>query len=129
MPDITLDQPDQIAFARILALKGMLKLEMAGMTRRGRSAYSIIKEELGYKGNRRAVYLQLKRDCTKALYSPAPPLPLESVEECRYGGAHNLHPIGPEFTDDFGVTRVQKTCTWCGDILNITVEGDSDGQS
>jgi hypothetical protein len=37
----------------------MLKLEIHGMTRRGRSAYSIVKQELGLKGNKIRVYDQL----------------------------------------------------------------------
>jgi|APCry1669188970_1035186.scaffolds.fasta_scaffold02710_1 hypothetical protein len=54
-----LDNPEQIAAFRLLTLRSMLKLEILGMTRRGRSAYSIIKEELGLKGNKTRVYNQL----------------------------------------------------------------------
>jgi len=35
-------------------------LEIAGMKRRGRSAYSIIKEEFGFKGNKQRVLKQLE---------------------------------------------------------------------
>jgi hypothetical protein len=54
-----LTNPDQIAAFRLLSLRSMLKLEIHGMTRRGRSAYSIIKSELGLKGNKIRVYDQL----------------------------------------------------------------------
>jgi len=46
--------------ARLIALKHMLHLELRGMKRRGRSAYSIVREELGFRGNRQRVYDQLK---------------------------------------------------------------------
>ena len=36
-------------------LKSALKLEIAGLKRRGRSVYSIIKEEFGLKGNKKTV--------------------------------------------------------------------------
>ena len=42
--------------ARLFVLKHALKVEMLGMKRRGRSVYSIIKEEFGLKGNRQKVY-------------------------------------------------------------------------
>lgn len=54
---------DNIEFARLLALKGALRLELHGMKRRGRSAYSIVKQELGFKGSRQRVYDQLKEYC------------------------------------------------------------------
>jgi hypothetical protein len=38
----------------------MLKLEILGMTRRGQSAYSIIKQETGLKGSKQKVYDQLE---------------------------------------------------------------------
>jgi hypothetical protein len=54
-----LTNPDQIAAFRLLSLRSMLKLEILGMTRSGRSAYSIIKQELGLKGSKTRVYDQL----------------------------------------------------------------------
>jgi hypothetical protein len=42
------------------ALKGALKLEIEGMKRRGRSVYSLIKEEFGFKGNKQKVLRQLE---------------------------------------------------------------------
>jgi hypothetical protein len=54
-----LTNPDQITAFRLLTLRSMLKLEILGMTRSGRSAYAIIKSELGLKGNKIRVYDQL----------------------------------------------------------------------
>jgi hypothetical protein len=54
-----LDTPEQIAAFRLLSLRSMLKLEILGMTRRGRSAYSIIKQESGLRGSKISVYNQL----------------------------------------------------------------------
>lgn len=53
-----IDSPEGIAFARMLALKGALRLETLGLTRRGRSVYSIVKEEFGLKGSKQKVYAQ-----------------------------------------------------------------------
>jgi hypothetical protein len=44
-----------------------LKLEMYGMTRRGRSAYSILKKELGLTGNKQRVYDQVCAMCDSVL--------------------------------------------------------------
>lgn len=54
-----LDTPEQIAQFRLNALHKMLKLEILGMTRRGQSAYAIIKSETGLKGSKQKVYDQL----------------------------------------------------------------------
>lgn len=43
---------------RLLALLQLLKLELRGMSRSGRSAYTIIKAETGLKGSRQRVYEQ-----------------------------------------------------------------------
>lgn len=51
---------DQIKFARMLALKGALSLECRGLRRRGRSAYSIIKEEFNLRGDKYSVLQQFK---------------------------------------------------------------------
>jgi len=60
MSSAILDTPEQIATFRLLTLRQMLKLEMKGMKcSRGRTAYSIIKEELGLKGTRESVFNQL----------------------------------------------------------------------
>lgn len=53
-----LTTPEEISAARLITLRGALKLELLGMKRRGRSAYSIIKDEFGLKGNKQKVYDQ-----------------------------------------------------------------------
>ena len=45
----------QIQLYSMLALRARLKLEMVGMKGRGRTAYSLLKEELGLKGNKQKV--------------------------------------------------------------------------
>lgn len=47
------------AFVHLAALKGALAMELRGMKRRGRSAYSICKSEYGLKGSRESVYTQM----------------------------------------------------------------------
>jgi len=54
------DNPESIAFFRMKALRGALKLEILGMRRGGRSVYSIIKEEFGFKGSKQRVLEQLE---------------------------------------------------------------------
>ena len=44
---------------RIAVLVGALKLEGAGMKRRGRSVYAIVKDEFGLRGSKRRVLEQL----------------------------------------------------------------------
>ena len=51
---------DNINFFRLLSLRGALKLEIIGMKRSGRSVYSIIKEEFGFKGSKRLVLADLE---------------------------------------------------------------------
>ena len=46
------DSAEEIALFRMKALRGALKLEILGMKRRGRSVYSIVKEEFGFKGGK-----------------------------------------------------------------------------
>ena len=53
--------PEQIDMFRFLSLKSMLKLECLGMKRRGQSAYSIIKAEYGFKGNKKSVLEQMEK--------------------------------------------------------------------
>lgn len=53
-----IDTPEKIQAFRLLTLKSMLKLEIAGMTKRGPSAFSIIKKEFGFKGSKQAVLSQ-----------------------------------------------------------------------
>lgn len=53
--------------ARIFALKGALKMEIAGLRGRGRTAYSIIKQEFGFKGNKQKVFEQIRDVCNQLL--------------------------------------------------------------
>ena len=59
------DSPEEIALFRMKSLRGALKLEILGMKRRGRSVYSIVKEEFGFKGNKQKVLEQLEKVLTK----------------------------------------------------------------
>ena len=49
----------QIQLYKLLTLRAALRLEVVGMKGRGRSAYSILKEELGMKGNKQKVLDQV----------------------------------------------------------------------
>lgn len=55
-----LTKPDEIVLFRYGTLLKALELEMQGMTRAGQSAYSIIKKEFKFKGNRARVHEQLR---------------------------------------------------------------------
>ena len=56
-----LDTPNQIEAFRLRTLLRGLKLETLGMQMsRGRSCYSIIKEDFGLKGSKQKVYDQFK---------------------------------------------------------------------
>jgi hypothetical protein len=60
----TVKGPEGIAAYRMLALKGMLQMELAGMRRsRGPSAFSVIKAEFGLKGSKQSVLDQFKKMC------------------------------------------------------------------
>ena len=59
---MTLNTPTQIEAFRFKTLLRGLKLELAGMKMsRGRSCYSIIKEEFNLKGSKQKVYDQFKQ--------------------------------------------------------------------
>lgn len=60
MHDMMFDTPEGIAFFKLAARSGALKLELAGLKRRGRSAYSICKEVYGLTGNRASVLKQME---------------------------------------------------------------------
>lgn len=49
---------EQIDKARLLALRQALKLEIYGMHKKGRSAYSILKS-MGFKGSKEDIFEQL----------------------------------------------------------------------
>lgn len=55
-----LNTPAQIEGFVILRLKTCLKLEVKGMTCRGQSAYSQVKEKFGFKGSKAKVLAQLE---------------------------------------------------------------------
>ena len=57
--------PESIAAYRLLALKGMLKLESLGMTSRGPSALSIVRKEHGIKARTAKEALPLYIDLLK----------------------------------------------------------------
>ena len=59
------DSIEEIALFRMKALRSALKLEILGMKRRGRSVYSIVKEEFGFKGSKQKVLQQLENALTK----------------------------------------------------------------
>ena len=46
---MTLDNESAIAIYRLAVLRSAVKMEVLGMTRRGRSATAIVKDELGLK--------------------------------------------------------------------------------
>ena len=51
---------DDIKSYQFIARKGALKLEILGMKRRGKSAYSICKSEYGLKGSKQSVLDQME---------------------------------------------------------------------
>lgn len=63
---IVVNTPEGIEFVQLLARRGALKLEIAGMKRRGRSAYSICKEVYGLSGSKAKVLAQLDQMIEKA---------------------------------------------------------------
>lgn len=54
-----LDTPQGVAFYQLVARRAALKLELVGLKRRGRTAYSICKEVYRLKGTRQRVLAQL----------------------------------------------------------------------
>jgi len=61
---------DKIQGTRILVLRSGLRLEIKGLGRRGRSCYSIIKEEFGFKGSRERVLEQLNKYIEENILPP-----------------------------------------------------------
>ena len=53
------DKPHEIEWVRLLYLRYGLRMEVVGLKSRGRSSYSIAKEELGIKGNKQKVLEQV----------------------------------------------------------------------
>ena len=56
---MVITNPEDIDLYTVKAKRVALVLEMKGMKKRGRSAYSLIKEEFGLKGNKQKVFEQL----------------------------------------------------------------------
>ena len=56
---LVFDTPESIAFFQLAARKNALAMELRGMKRHGRSAYSICKSEYGLRGNRESVFRQM----------------------------------------------------------------------
>jgi len=54
------DTPEKIDLFRFLSLRSALKLETLGLKRSVQSAYSIIKQEFGFKGNKKSVLQQME---------------------------------------------------------------------
>lgn len=66
-----IDTPQGIRTAQFMARKGALKLELAGMTRHGRTAYSIIKSEYHLHGSREKVLAAMQRAANRILNNHA----------------------------------------------------------
>ena len=55
------DTPYKIDLLKLLYLRRNLRMEVAGLKGRGKSAYSIAKQELGVKGNKQKVLDQVNQ--------------------------------------------------------------------
>ena len=55
------DTPYKIELYALLSLRAALRLEVVGLKGRGKSAYSIAKQELGVKGNNQKVLDQVNQ--------------------------------------------------------------------
>jgi len=56
---VVIDTPQAIDGFRVRTLRSALKLEILGMSRRGVSAYRMVKDEFGFKGSKQKVLDQL----------------------------------------------------------------------
>jgi hypothetical protein len=79
------DSAAQINLFRMRALRGALKLEVLGMKRRGRSAYVLVKEEFGLKGNRVKVLKQLELKIEETVVADS--VSANQVNTQGYGGS------------------------------------------
>ncbi len=50
------NNPEKIDLYRMKVLRSAMKLELAGLKRRGNSVFHIVRSEFGLKGNRQKVY-------------------------------------------------------------------------
>ena len=55
------DTPYKIELYALLSLRAALRMEVAGLKGRGKSAYAIAKQELGIKGNKQKVLDQVNQ--------------------------------------------------------------------
>ena len=55
------DTPYKIDLLKLLYLRRNLRLEVVGLKGRGRTAFSVLKEELGIKGNKQKVLDQVNQ--------------------------------------------------------------------
>jgi hypothetical protein len=62
----SISDPNKIALFRLCTLRTGLRLEIAGMRRAGKSSYSILKTEYGYRGTRAAVLAAVHADIQTA---------------------------------------------------------------
>ena len=58
---IVIEGIDRVRMSQALTLRQALKLELLGLKRHGRSAYAIVKDTFGFKGNRKTVLDQLNQ--------------------------------------------------------------------
>jgi len=58
---IVIEGMDRVKLAQALTLRQALKLELLELKRHGRSAYAIVKDTFGFKGNRKTVLDQLNQ--------------------------------------------------------------------
>ena len=58
---MTMITGDQIAVYRLKVLRQALRLEILGMHRRGRSVYSIIKQEFHLTGSKESILKQIEK--------------------------------------------------------------------
>jgi hypothetical protein len=56
---------DHVQLARLITLRSALGLEVKGFSRRGRSVYSVIKEEFGMRGSKEKVYNLFNTYCVE----------------------------------------------------------------
>ena len=61
MTEMIADTPYKIELYRLLSLRAALRMEVAGLKGRGKSAYAIAKQELGIKGNKQKVLDQVNQ--------------------------------------------------------------------
>ena len=59
--EIVADTPYKLDLLTLLYLRRNLRLEVVGLKGRGRTAYSVLKQELGIKGNRQKVLDQVNQ--------------------------------------------------------------------